>query len=95
MKRDISKIIQIINPVLTRYGIHSASIVGSMAYGDYTDESDIDIVVDIEKPMSLLTFSALKIELEELLHIKVDLLERKALKPRLRQSILSKEIMIT
>ena len=95
MKNDINQIIKMINPVLSRYGIHSASIVGSMAYGNDTDESDIDLVVEIDKPMSLLTFSALKIELEELLQKKVDLLERSALKPRLRQSILSKEIIIS
>ena len=95
MKTDINKLIKTINPVLSRYGIHSASIVGSMAYGNNTDESDIDLVVEIDKPMSLLTFAALKIELEELLHLKVDLLERSAIKPRLRQSILAKEIIIT
>ena len=95
MKKDLSQIIQMINPVLIRYGIHSASIVGSLAYGDYTDESDIDLVVEIDKPMSLLTFAALKIELEELLHKKVDLLERSAIKHRLRQSIFAKEIIIT
>jgi uncharacterized protein len=94
MKNDINNIIFRIRPVLTRYGIHSASIVGSIAHGDYTDESDIDIVVEIDKPMSLLTFAALKIELEELLQKKVDLLERSALKHRLRQSVLSKEIIV-
>ena len=95
MKKYLSDIIQKINPVLARSGIHSASIVGSMAYGDYTDESDIDLVVEIDQPMSLLTFSALKIELEELLQKRVDLLERSAIKHRLRQSILSKEIIVT
>ena len=84
-----------INPVLSRYGIHSASIAGSMAYGDYSDESDLDLVVEIDTPMSLLTFATLKIELEELLHQKVDLPERSAIKPRLRQSLLAKEIIIT
>ena len=94
MKNDINQIIKMINPVLSRCGIHSASIVGSMAYGNDTDESDIDLVVEIDHPMSLLTFSALKIELEELLQKKVDLLERSAIKHRLRQSILSKEIIV-
>ena len=95
MKKDVSQIIKMIKPVLTRYGIHSASIVGSMAYGNNTDESDIDLVVEIDHPMSLLTFSALKIELEELLQKRVDLLERSAIKHRLRQSILAKEIIVT
>jgi len=94
MTNEIKDIISKIKPVLEKYGIHSASLVGSMAYGDYTDKSDVDIVVEIEIPMSLLTFSALKIELEELLHRKVDLLERSALKVRLKQSVLSKEIRV-
>lgn len=80
--------------MLARYGIFSASVVGSMAHGDYTNKSDVDIVVEIEHPMSLLTFSALKIELEELLHRKVDLLERSAIKDRLKKSVLSKEIRV-
>jgi predicted nucleotidyltransferase len=94
MKTDIEKIIKTINPVLTRYGIVSASIVGSVARQEETDESDLDLIIEIGKPMSLLTLAALKIELEELLHNKVDLLERTALKPRLKQSILSNAIMI-
>lgn len=94
MKENINDIIRKINPVLIRYGIHSASIVGSMAHGDYTEDSDLDLVIEIGKPMSLLTFSALKIELEQLLHRKVDLMERSAIRPRLRKSLLSKEIHI-
>jgi hypothetical protein len=94
MKKDINQIITMINPVLIRYGIHSASIAGSMACGDHTDESDLDLIVEIDKPMSLLRFAALKIELEELIQLKVDLMERSAIKPRLRQSLLSNERII-
>lgn len=94
MNDEIRYIAQLIIPVLNKYGIHSASIVGSLATGDFTDDSDIDLVVDIEKPMSLLTFSTLKLELEEILHKKVDLLERSAIKPRLKKSLLSNEIII-
>ena len=94
MTNNINDIILLIKPVLARYGIYSASVVGSFAHGDQTEKSDVDIVVEIAKPMSLLTFSALKIELEELLHRKVDLLERSAIKSRLRKSILSKEIQV-
>ena len=93
-RTDITDLIQKIRPVLTRYGIRSASIVGSVAYGKDTEESDIDLVVEIERPMSLLTFVALKLELEELLEKKVDLLERSAIKPGLRKSVLSREIVI-
>jgi len=94
MDNEIREIIRKIRPVLTRYGIDSASIVGSFAHGDQTGKSDVDIVVDITEPMSLLTFSTLKTELEELLHRKVDLLERSAIKERLKKFIFSKEIRV-
>jgi len=95
MKIDIDHIKRTSKPVFKKYGIHTASIVGSIAYGDYTVESDLDIVVEIDKPLSLLTFSKIKIELEELLNIKVDLIVRSAIKERLKKSLLSKEIIIT
>ena len=94
MKTNINHIIQLIKPVLDKYGIRSASIVGSFAYGDHTTDSDIDLVVEIDKPISFLTFARIKIELEEVLGRKVDLLERSAIKSRLKQSLLSKEIII-
>jgi len=94
MKTDINHIILLIKPLLTKYSIRSASIVGSFAYGDYSSDSDLDLVVEIEKPMSLLTFATIKIELEEILNRKVDLIERSAIKHRLKQSLLSREIII-
>ena len=95
MQRDIEHIISLIKPVLNRYGISSASIVGSSAHGDYSDDSDLDVVVEIDKPISLLTFASIKVELEEILNLNVDLIERSAIKKRLRKSLLSKEIIIS
>jgi uncharacterized protein len=94
MKADLNHIILLIKPVLSKYGIQSASIVGSFAYGNDTESSDIDLVIEINKPISFLTFASIKIELEEILNRKVDLLERSAIKPRLKQSILLKEIVV-
>ena len=94
MKKDIDHIIALIKPVLSKYGIRSASIVGSFATSEFSDDSDIDLIVDVDKPISLLTFSAIKIELEETLKRKVDLIEKSAIKPRLRDSLLSNEIPV-
>lgn len=94
MKIDIEHVKRLCKPVFSKYGINSASIVGSVAYGDDSDESDLDVVVEIDKPLSLLTFSKIKIELEELLNRKVDLIVRSAIKERLKKSLLSKEIVI-
>lgn len=92
MNKRINKITRLVMPVLYRYGIRHAFLVGSVARGDDTMQSDIDIVVEIDQPISLLTFSRIKIELEEILKRKVDLIERSAIKPRLKKYLLENEI---
>lgn len=95
MKISISEISQKTMPVLHKYGILSASLVGSVARGQHNSKSDIDIVIDVIQPISLLTFARIKLELEELLHAKVDLIERSAIKPRIRKYLLEDEIILS
>jgi len=82
-------------PLLRKYGILSASVVGSVARGQQTSKSDIDIVIEVIQPISLLTFARIKLELEEILQSKVDLIERSALKPRIRKYLLQDEISLS
>jgi predicted nucleotidyltransferase len=49
--------------------------------------SDVDLLVDLPQGTSLLEHSALKLELEDLLQQKVDLIRRRNLKPSLRQRV--------
>ncbi len=95
MQNNINHIKRAVLPVLRKYGIHSASIVGSVARNESTNESDLDIVVEIPGKISLLTFSKIKIELEETINRKVDLIERSALKPALKKQLLKDEIKIS
>jgi len=95
MYLTIPEISQKTMPLLRKYGILSASVVGSVARGQQTSKSDIDIVIEVIQPISLLTFARIKLELEELLQTKVDLIERSALKPRIRKYLLQDEIMLS
>ncbi len=95
MQNNINHIKRAILPVLRKYGIKSASIVGSVARNESTEDSDLDIVVEISDKISLLTFSKIKIELEETINRKVDLMERSAIKPMLKKQILKDEIKIS
>ncbi len=74
MNDTIRNIRTLTMPVLRKYGIRSASIVGSYARNDQSRASDIDIILDITSPISLLTFSRIKLELEDVLKKKVDLI---------------------
>lgn len=90
----ITDIKKSILPILERYDVKSASIVGSVARGEQTSHSDLDVVVDISAPLSLLSFSRMKIEIEDKLNLKVDLIERSAIKPRLKEFLLAGEVPI-
>ena len=90
----IDEIKRKILPILFSYGVKKASIAGSVARNEEKRNSDIDIIIEAGKDMSLLTFSRLKLELENVLNKKVDLIERSALKSRLKKHLLKDEIEI-
>ncbi len=64
-----------------KYGVAILGIFGSYARGEQNELSDIDILVELEKPIGL-KFFELWDELENLLGIKVDLLTIKAVKQK-------------
>ena len=81
-------------PILRSYGAKKASVFGSAARGEAKNGSDIDILVDIKKDISLLEFIKMKQLLEKKLGRKVDLVEYQTLKPALKDKILSEQVSI-
>ena len=94
MTQEIEKIKQQILPILKEAGVLRSSIFGSVARGEATADSDVDILVDIKKDISLLEFIRLKIMLEEKLGKKVDLVEYGAIKPSLKDKILREHVQL-
>ncbi len=79
---------------LKRNDVKRASLFGSIVRGELTDESDIDILVEFRGKKSLLDLVGLKLELEELLKRKVDVLTYNSLHPLLKDSILREQEVI-
>lgn len=92
--KDIAEIQKIIQPILWKYPIKSASIFGSYARQEAHTESDIDILMEFSSTISLLQFVNIQLELEDLLGKKVDLVELSTLKPQLKANILKEQIAI-
>lgn len=68
-------------------GINRIGIFGSVARGENTDDSDIDIVVDVSNP-SFAVMSKIRSLLQSLFDQKVDLVRyRNSLRPLLKQNI--------
>ncbi len=70
-----------------RFRIKEIGVFGSYVRGEATEESDVDILVDFYEVPSLLEFIELEEHLEKLLGIKVDLVMKSALKPKIGEHV--------
>jgi len=82
------------NRLRSNYGIKEIGIFGSFVKGSQDTNSDIDILVEFERPIGLFGFVRLKLELSDLLGCPVDLVMKTALKPRISRQILSEVIYV-
>ena len=79
---------------MQRFGVRRLGLFGSIARGEGTAESDLDILVDLERH----TFDAymgLKFFLEDLFQCRVDLVMENTIKPRLRHNVLKEVVYVT
>jgi len=92
---EISEVKKKIITILKRNDVKRAAVFGSVARGTAKKTSDLDLLIEFEgNDKSLLDLSGLKIELEEKLNKKVDLLTYNSLNPLLREIILSEQKVI-
>ncbi len=80
--------------VLRKHGVRRAALFGSIVRGEATEESDIDLLIEFEGRKSLLDLAGLKLDLQESLRRKVDVLTYKSLHPLLKERILSEQKVI-
>jgi uncharacterized protein len=83
-----------ITPILKQHKVKRAGVFGSYAKNLQCEDSDVDILVELGNEMSLFDFVRIKLDIEDQLQKSVDLVEYKAIKPRLKDRILSEEIRI-
>ena len=69
------------------YGVKSLGVFGSWARGEATAASDLDLLVEFDA-LSFDRYMDLKFHIEDLLHVRVDLVLKGNLKPALRDRIL-------
>lgn len=87
--QSVSELLQSHQAELRRRGVKSLAVFGSVARGEATPASDLDVLVEFSRPVGLFEFIRLKYYLEELTHCRVDLVTDDALRPALRERILS------
>ena len=78
-----------------KFGVKELGIFGSYVRGEQKEGSDVDILVEFKEGYKTFdNYMDLKFYLEELLNVKVDLISKTALKPRLKPHILKEVVYV-
>lgn len=74
-----------------RYHVRNLSIFGSALRGDFSADSDVDVLVEFEPEaqVGFIALSRMRRELSDLFQRPVDLVPKNGLKPRIREAVLS------
>ncbi|MCK5624916.1 nucleotidyltransferase domain-containing protein [Candidatus Pacearchaeota archaeon] len=92
--KTLKKIEKKIIPILKKHNIKRAGFFGSYARGEEKKNSDIDLLVKLEKHLSLFDVIGIKLELEKVIKKKIDLVEYETIRPELKEIILKEEVLI-
>ncbi len=75
--------------LLKRRGVKKAALFGSVARGEQTSQSDIDLVVEFSKTPTLFEMARLQRELEVIVKKPIDLVTYRSLHPLIRENVLN------
>lgn len=78
--------------IAAAHGARNLRLFGSIARGDETEASDVDILVTLDPGTGLLAHAALARELQELLQRRVDVVSDRALRQRVRERVLKEAL---
>jgi predicted nucleotidyltransferase/DNA-binding XRE family transcriptional regulator len=77
-----------------RRGARNMRVFGSVARGEDGDASDVDLLVDLDEGVGVVSLAGLRRELAELLGVDVDVVPAVALKPGIRDEVLAEAIAL-
>jgi predicted nucleotidyltransferase len=78
----------------TTYHIRNTALFGSYRRGEQSELSDVDLLVEFDEVPSLIEVAGAEIYLAERLGVKVDLVERDAVRPALRKRIYAEAVPV-
>ncbi len=82
------------NNLKEKYGVIEMNIFGSYVRNEQNESSDVDILVEFEKPISLLKIVSLENYLSDLIEIKVDVVPKKNIRAELKKFVLKEAIPV-
>ncbi len=78
--------------IARRHGASDIRVFGSVARGDATESSDLDLIVRFEPGRSLFDHGELLMDLREFLNLKVDVISEGGMRPRFRETVMREAV---
>jgi predicted nucleotidyltransferase len=80
--------------IAKQHGAYNVRVFGSVARGEDDEQSDIDLLVDLEPGRSLLDLGGLLMDLQDLLQSDVDVVTERGLRTRIKERVLREAIAL-
>ncbi|MBN1450125.1 MAG: nucleotidyltransferase family protein [Anaerolineales bacterium] len=93
-QKEVLATLKKLKSALDEFGVRSIALFGSFAREEAKDSSDIDILVEFDRPVGLFEFARLKLYLEKKLGREVDLVTPDALREEMRDDILREAVHV-
>jgi predicted nucleotidyltransferase len=84
---NLDKFRKRLEEICRQNGVAMLGVFGSVARGEETPESDVDLLVKLSKPVGLIEFIRLEDKFVEIFKRKVDLATEESLHPLIRQNV--------
>ncbi|MDR0335085.1 MAG: nucleotidyltransferase domain-containing protein [Methanomassiliicoccaceae archaeon] len=93
-RHSIDELRSIVAPVAERYGVGKVYLFGSVARGDYDENSDYDFCIELGKIRGLIALSEFFQDLREAVGSDIDLVDTKYIESDLLDTILSEGVVV-
>lgn len=92
---EIKSKLEAIKPMLKAcYKVETIGIFGSYSRGEQTEKSDLDLLVTFSEPIGVYGFIEVEEFIKKKLGVKVDLVQKGALLPMIKEQILSETVQV-
>jgi predicted nucleotidyltransferase len=80
--------------IAVQHGVRTVRVFGSVARGEADDNSDLDLLVEVEPGTGLFALSGFALDVEALLNVFTQVTTPKGLKPRMRDRVLADAVAV-
>ena len=91
---SIDELRSIVEPIAARYGVEKVYLFGSVARGDFDENSDYDFYVEADRIKSILEITELRLDLRDAIGSDIDIVTAKRLDPEFRENLMRDRVMI-